>query len=148
MDEFCYNIIQFVKIACTWEQNGQRKRKHLHIWRTRIKLLTLQGIKVSWYFYREAYTRRLLDSHKPDSHIFRRTFRRNISSNISSFGAKKCLCFCKKKMRFKWGPLCQWTIYISCIMPTLIPCNNITALLVAHLLLFIQLFQKKTQTVF
>ena len=76
---------------------------HPHIWRSRMKLLTLQGINVSWYFYRQAYTRLLLVSqtvlrHFSDGHFA-------VTSQTSLHLGKKTVFLCKRKMRFKRGPL-------------------------------------------
>ena len=113
-------------------------------------LLTLQWIKVSWYFHREAYTRLLLHCHKPYSDIFPKGHFAVTSQTFSSFGEKKnCLCFCKKKCglnedlynseQFTYNVLCQLLLY-----------NDITALLVAHELLaaLSNCFKKNKQTLF
>ena len=60
------------------------------------KAIALQGIKVSWYFYREAYTRMLLQSQTVLGHFFEGHFAVT-SQTIPSFGEKKTVCVFVKK---------------------------------------------------
>ena len=113
------------------------------------KAIALQGIKVSWYFYREAYTRLLLQSQTVLGHFSEGHFAVT-SQTIPSFGEKKTVCvFVKRKCglnedlydseQFTYNVLCQ-----------LLPYNDITALLVAHELLAAlsnqTVFQLQTRT--
>ena len=79
---------------------------HIHIWRTRIKLLTLQGIKVSWYFYREAYTKLLLVSQTVLGHFSDGHFA--VTSQTSFHLVQQTVCvFLKRKCGLKENLLLQ-----------------------------------------
>ena len=104
---------------------------HLHIWRTRIKLLTLQGIKVSWYFYREAYTRLLLQSQTVLGHFSEGHFAVT-SQTIFSFGEKKTVCVFVKRKRGLNEDLYDSEQFTYNVLCQLLPYNDITALMVAH----------------
>ena len=128
---------------------------HPHIWRSRIKLLTLQGIIVSWYFSRQAYTRLLLVSqtvlrHFSDGHFA-------VTSQTSLHLGKKLFFYVKGKCGLN-EDLCGYhmetfsilTGYDKCVYTEQFTYNVNYSVVVAHELISASsnCFRKKNQTVF